>query len=192
MFDFCFKRLFSFCRELCGSGKGQRWARRGGGGRRVQGSRGLRPSWGMPRVALGAASGWGQVEGAGNTPFFPAAWATCPETPQTTRWTGSRGLSDCVPACGWGGSCRAASSCPIGLRISICASALSWEECARPSDLGEGQSWPAEGPAWWPHSGKGGGGSQGAQWEPSVSWGGPFGKGVLRPPTPRRLSSLCP
>lgn len=40
---------------------------------------GPRPSWGMPRVALGAASGRAQVERAGNTPFSPAARATCPE-----------------------------------------------------------------------------------------------------------------
>lgn len=91
MFDFCFKRLFSFCRELCSSGQGQRRGQAGGSGRAVYW--GPRPSWGMPRVALGAASAWGQVESAGNTPFPPAAGATCPEPLQTTQWTGGRGLS---------------------------------------------------------------------------------------------------
>lgn len=194
MFDFCFKRLFSSCRELCSSGKGQRWGRAGGRARlcpgvRVRALPGACPVWPWEQHQVGHR--WSAL-GTRPSPLQPGPRVRSPTDDWVDRGRGQRpgSLFDRVPACGWGGSGQAAASCPIGLRISICASALSWEECARPSDLGEGQSWPVEGPAWWPRSGKGGGGSQGAQWEPSISWGGLWWGCAAGPP--RRVSSLCP
>lgn len=85
---------------------------------------------------------------------------------------------------GGGGLARPRPACSMRSNQYLCKCPQLGK--MRPSaDLGEGPGGgterPAEGAAWWPRSGKGGGGSQGAWREPFVSLGPPLGDKLLLP-----------
>lgn len=117
----------------------------------------------------------------------------------TDRWpvgrrTESRGLK-CIPACqAWGpkSPCCPCPGCSVPSSECLCKCYQLGKMQLAPH-LGERQSWPAEGTAWWSRSGKGGGGSQGLGGrEPLISLGPLVGAVPLAPQGSYHVSCAHP
>lgn len=137
----------------------------GVGGGRVQGDQ---RSASLPGHAQ-CGNRWGALWAClSSAPAWARAWG------QMTRWSDGQevGVFRPIPGCqAWGRSFRAALVLPDhSSNQYLCkCSQLGKMQSARRPDPGEGQSWPAEGAAWWPHSRERRGWVPGAGREPFIS-----------------------